>query len=71
CLLRPAAGGNITRLKLEQGNLTSQKLKATKPRRELSSAEITELEDRVAGIRSPRLKAAIVALGKAVLAEER
>ncbi|MEM7663549.1 MAG: DciA family protein [Pseudomonadota bacterium] len=66
-----AAGGNVTRLKLEQGTLPGQKPVPNKQRRRLTDAEEADLQDRVANIESPSLKAAIVALGRAVLAEQR
>ncbi|MEM7004834.1 MAG: DciA family protein [Pseudomonadota bacterium] len=66
-----AAGGNITRLKLEQGALLNRKPAPQRKRRQITDSEEAELQQKTANIGSPRLKAAIVALGRAVLADER
>ncbi len=63
-----AAGGDIARLKIVQGPLSGTKPPAPKPpRRDLTPDEIAWLEDGVKPIENPALRAAIVALGKAVL----
>lgn len=64
------AGGSIAKLKLVQGPLPSQKSAYKKPPRPLSGAEREALEESTAKIESPALKAAIVALGRAVLTDE-
>ena len=63
-----AAGGNIARLKIVQGPLSGAKAPAPKPPpRSLTAQELAWLEDGVKPIEDPALRAAIVALGKAVL----
>lgn len=64
------AGGNITKLKLLQGPLRTGEMSYRKPKRALSAEERLDLEKSAAKIESPALKAAIVALGRAVLTDE-
>lgn len=68
--LSVAAGGNITKLRIEQGPLPGTPVKQAKKSRTLSPEEIAALEGSVAGIENDRLRAAIVALGLAVLADD-
>lgn len=64
-----AAGGGIAKLKIEQGELRRD-LPKRKTKRALTPAEKEALQDSVAKIDDPALKAAIVALGSAVLTDE-
>jgi hypothetical protein len=64
------AGGNITKLKLVQGPLKDVAGQIRRPPRPLSASERAALEKGTAKIDSPALKAAIVALGRAVLTDE-
>jgi hypothetical protein len=67
-----AAGGDIARLKIVQGPLSRSKPETRKnPPRTLSPQELAWLEDGVKPIENPALRAAIVALGKAVLSADR
>jgi len=66
-----AAGGNITRLKIEQGQLPGRPLRSKPARKSISAGDEANLQASVERIQSPRLKAAIVALGRAVLAEKK
>lgn len=68
--LSVAAGGTITKLKIVQGPLTPPRTATAKARRALSAEEASALDARTAGIENPSLKAAIVALGRAVLTDE-
>ncbi|MEM9669795.1 MAG: DciA family protein [Pseudomonadota bacterium] len=68
--LSVAAGGNITRLKLEHGNMPGSVPKTGKQKRILLADEEASLQRSIENIQSPRLKAAIVALGRAVLADD-
>lgn len=66
-----AAGGNITKLKLNQTAWAGTGHKSPKaPPRALTYDEQLALEEQVAGIKDPALKAAIVALGTAVLTDD-
>lgn len=67
--LSSVAGGVVTRLKIVQGPLsyTAPAFAPRRPRRELTAAELAELEAKVADILHPGLRAATVALGKAML----
>ncbi|NBC21006.1 MAG: DUF721 domain-containing protein [Alphaproteobacteria bacterium] len=66
-----AAGGDIARLKIVQGPLSGTRPEASKPRaRSLSPQELAWLDEGVKPIEDPALRAAIVALGKAVLSAE-
>ena len=64
------AGGNITKLKLVQGPLRNVAGQLRSPPRPLSAQERADLDKGVEKIDSPALKAAIVALGRAVLTDE-
>lgn len=68
--LSVAAGGNVTRLRIEQGALPGPKRPVRKTLPPLSPSEEAELDATTQGIANPALKAAIVALGRAVLADE-
>ena len=66
-----AAGGDVTKIKLVHGKLTSGE--APRPRRvarPLTPKERADLEASTAGIQDARLRAAIVALGAAMLTAE-
>ncbi len=66
-----AAGGDVTGIRIVQGPLTGGPVPAPRRKvRALSPAERTELESGAAGIQDDRLRAAIVALGAAVLSAE-
>ena len=67
-----AAGGDIVRLKLEQGPLGQEtSTEAPRPRRRsLNAEELAWLEDSVKPIADPALRAAAVALGRAVLSAQ-
>lgn len=67
-----AAGGNIARLKLEQGPLGQDAPDAgARPRaRTLSADELAWLDESVKPIDDPALRAAAIALGRAVLSAE-
>ena len=66
-----AAGGDILRLKLVQGALAaSSHLQAAIPDRPLSPEALARLEASAENIAEPDLRAAIVALGRAVLTEK-
>ena len=67
--LSVAAGGNITRLKYEQGALPHQAAPQIRRAMHLSAEQEAALARAVAAIESPSLKAAIVGLGRAVLAD--
>lgn len=67
--LSVAAGGNITKLRIEQGPLPGAPARREPPGRDLSPEELAGLEAATAGIGNARLRAAIVALGRAVLAD--
>ncbi len=64
-----AAGGDIVAIRLVQGALTGPTRAPVSPRpvRQLTPAETAALEERAARIADPGLRAAIVALGAAVL----
>lgn len=64
------AGGTVTKLKLLQGPLRANDRPLRKPPRPLSAAEREQLDQGVTKIENPALKAAIVALGRAVLTDE-
>lgn len=64
------AGGDITKLTLLQGTLQAKSQPERKIRRPLSADERAALDQSVAKIDNPALKAAIVALGRAVLTDE-
>lgn len=65
-----AAGGNITKLKIVQGQLIARAKPPRKIPRALTLAEQDELNASTNKIDNPALKAAIVALGRAVLTDE-
>ena len=66
-----AAGGDITRIRLVHGNLTSGETpKARRRPRPLTPRERADLEASTASIKDDRLRAAIVALGTAMLTAE-
>ena len=66
-----AAGGDIAKLKITQGQLGPARRKPSPtPKRTLSPNELTELEASTEAITDPALRQAIVALGKAVLSEK-
>lgn len=65
-----AASGNITKLKIIQGALTKRAGAPRKPIQPLSAEQRAALEADTAGIENPALKAAIVALGRAVLTDK-
>lgn len=66
-----AAGGTITKLKLVQGQLTGQPTPIqSRPGRELTNVERKALVESVSDIENEKLRAAIVALGEAVLTAE-
>ena len=66
-----AAGGDIAKLTIMQGQLGPARRKlAPTPSRTLSPNELAELEASTEAIADPRLREAIVALGKAVLSEK-
>ena len=68
--LSVAAGGNITQLKLIQGDFaTDARRPRRRPRRALSIIEERQLQDSTQEIENPRLREAIVALGRAVLTD--
>jgi len=64
------AGGNITKLKLIQGPLRATDKPLPKPARPLTAQEREALEAGTQKIEDPALKAAIVALGRAVLSDD-
>lgn len=64
------AGGNITKLKILQGDLRPGRKDTGKPKRPLSADDRDWLEETSSKITDPALKAAIVALGRAVLTED-
>ncbi len=66
-----AAGGDISRLKIIQGPLGNRKQPPpAPPPRHLTPQEHEWLQDSAAGIEDPSLRAAIVALGRAVLVRQ-
>lgn len=65
-----AAGGDVTEIKLVQGPLGSGPLKAPRPSvRDLTADEREALLEAATAIEDPKLRAAIVALGEAVLSQ--
>jgi len=64
------AGGDVTKLKLLQGPLRANDKPIRKPPRPLTAAERADLDQSSAKIESTALKAAIVALGRAVLTDD-
>ena len=62
-----AAGGDITKLHLEHGLLTTPKAKPLPPPRALTEEEQQTLNTAAGRIEDQKLRAAIVALGEAVL----
>ena len=63
-----SAGGDIVAIKIVQGALTtSEPVAPRRKKRPLTAAELQALEARTAGIQDSSLRAAIVALGAAVL----
>jgi hypothetical protein len=65
-----AAGGDIIKLKLVQGELGSKRRTAILPPREMTPEALAKLEASVQNITDPALRAAIVSLGQAVLTEK-
>ena len=66
-----AAGGDITDLKLVQGQLHGlRRKKAPIQRQQLTTKQLADLDASVENIADPALREAIVALGRAVLPEE-
>lgn len=66
-------GGDITRLKLVQGQLHPGAPPQSKPEpaRSLTPEEFRELQEKAANIEDPALRDAIVSLGRAVLSRQR
>ena len=63
-----SAGGDITAIRIKQGALGSEPPKSLRrPARRLTPKERQQLEDSAAGIADDKLRAAIVALGEAML----
>ena len=65
-----AAGGNVTEIRLVQGPLGSSEVKTPRPApRDLTAEEREALLEAATAIDDPKLRAAIVALGEAVLSQ--
>lgn len=66
-----AAGGDVTSIRIVQGTLsTGEKQTPTRSFRRLTAQERADLESRTTGIENTSLRAALVALGEAMLAAE-
>ena len=65
-----AAGGTVTKLKLIQGDLGTSKARALHKTRALSGDERAALQKGTDGIENPKLRAALLALGEAVITRE-
>lgn len=67
-----AAGGDITGIRIVQGPISrgAETVAYRPPPRKLTPAEAESLNDDASRIENPRLRAAIVALGKAVLSAD-
>ena len=66
-----SAGGDITAIKIKQGSLGTEPPKTLRRKtRPLTLKERKELEDSAATIQDDKLRAAIVALGEAMLTAE-
>jgi len=69
-----AAGGDVVGIRLKQGPLTSTAKPVAKPARQpkvpLSPEARAAIEEAARGIENPRLRAAIVALGEAMLTDK-
>ncbi len=65
-----AAGGTVTKLKLVQGALGPKASRALKKTRALSGEERAALQKDMDRIENPKLRAALLALGEAVITRE-
>jgi len=65
-----AAGGTVTKLKIIQGTLETHKKKPVRRNRALSPAERVTLQKDTERIEDPKLRAALLALGEAVITRE-